>query len=494
MIRKKLVIFLLSALLICNLMLPAYAYPISFHYNADSYTVDCNHQTVTVTAAKDHQTGYLLIRLADTSGTVVRQKAASAKNEIELSAAGLSDGLYYVEIFTGSAPSGNYTAYASETNTIQIRISNGIASMIISDTWVYNLNLYLQNRSDSFALNYYSQTEKNVMLKTLAEQITAGCDTDYEKIKAVHDWITAHICYDYDHKDSEIKTNAVSVSTLHYTNAQGYANLTAELLRQSGIAAKVVSGYAQTTNAPLTTDHKNAEAHHWNEAYDAQNKRWIILDTCWDSTNVYENGKLSFANGYHRYFDPTLEAFSVDHLLDQNEDSAGLKKAFLAEVQKASVNFSRTVLYTGAYNHTAQISVTLPDSIKDCVSVTYSTGNKNKVSVTKKGKLTGTGYGKTNITVKISDGTNSYTVKQTVKCYNPFLKFEQSASSLKVGKSYTYKVSKYGVSGTVKWNVSDKTVASVTSSGKLTAKKAGTVTLTANVDGVKISKKVKITK
>lgn len=492
MMKKRLLCLILSVLLIGSL-LPISAFAVAFHNTENSYSLDCSEHTVTVTASGDYQTGYLLVRLCNAGGTIVQQKAASAKNPISLSTAALANGLYYVELFTGTSPTGSYVSYASGKSTMQIEVTGGVPSNVISDTWIYNLGLYTPNRTDSFALSYYKTAAKSTQLKKLAAKITESCTTDYQKILAVHDWITSNIGYDYDHEDSTIPTDADSVYTLRYTNAKGYANLTAELLRQAGVAAKVVSGYVQTGDTPLSTDHKGAEQHFWNEAYDTAAKRWIILDTCWDSANVYENGKLSLTEGYSRYFDPTLEAFSVDHLLDQNEDTASLKSAFTAAAKEAEVTYSRTTLYTGSVNHTGQITVTLPSTLKDA-KVTYSSSKTSVVSVSKAGKLTGKKAGSSTITVKISDGTNSYSFKQTVKVYDPFLKYSASVSSLKVGKSYTFAVKKYGVSGTVKWSVSDKTIATISSKGKLTAKKAGTVTVTATVNGVKKSVKVKITK
>ncbi len=493
MLKKRLLSLLLAAVMVCSLALETFAFPISFHQNADSYAVDCSNHTVTVTAGPAYQTGYLLVRLADTAGNIVKQKSASAKSAIEFSVADLKDGIYYVELFTGDTSTGSFLSYASGYSTIAIEVADGFASTTISDNWVYNLGLFLQNRKDSFALSYYQDTPESETLKTLAAQITKSASTDYQKIKAVHDWMTKNIAYDYDHDEKEIPTEPEIVYGLRYTNAEGYANLSAALLRHCGIAAKVVKGWAQTVDIPLTPEHKYASVHHWNEAYDPKSKRWVIFDSCWDSANSYENGRLSFATGYDRYFDPSLEAFSTDHLLEQNEDTAGLKAAFEAEIQKVKVEFARTVLYTGEHNHTANISVTVPDSLKEHVKVTYATGNKKKVSVNKNGKMTGTGYGKTTVAVKISDGGNTYTVKQTVRCYNPYLKFKQSTASLKRGKTYTFKVSRYGLTGTVKWKVSDKSVATISSSGKLTAKKAGTVTVTAYIGDVKVSKKVKIT-
>ena len=487
---KRIGSLLLGMLLAVNLFLPVMA-AWNFNQSYDSYEVSCEGKALTVTAGEAYQNGYLLLRLVNRAGKVVTQKTASAGKTITVSTALIANGFYYLELYTGTKASGKFTEYAAGTNTVQIRIENGYTSQVITDVWTQNLTVYSNNRTDSFALQYYTAPSGYKVLKNLAAQLTADCDTQLQKIKAIHDWITANLYYDYT--NTTVKSDVVSAYKKRYTDAQGYANLTAALLRDAGIPAKVVSGYVHTDDSVFTTDTANAEGHHWNEAYDADEKRWVILDTCWDGANSYENGKLIAAAGWDRYFDPTLEAFSIDHLLENNEDTAGLKKAFQNAVNDVKITYSRTTVYTGEHNNKAQIDVTLPQGIKG-LTVKYGTSNKNKVAVNKKGELTGTGYGKVNITVKVTDGTNSYSEKQEVRCYNPFLKFKSAVSSLKVGKSYSFAVSKYGVAGTVQWKVSDNTIAVVSKNGKLTAKKSGTVTLTATVNGISISQKVKITK
>jgi hypothetical protein len=106
----------------------------------------------------------------------------------------------------------------------------------------------------------------------------------------------------------------------------GYANLTAALLRAKEIPAKTVSGYGRITTKTgtwtLSQLSGNEINHVWNEAY--INGRWIIIDTTWDSGNDYRGGKKTSSDGlyYSRYFDPTLEAISIDHRIHDYAESA----------------------------------------------------------------------------------------------------------------------------------------------------------------------------
>lgn len=68
----------------------------------------------------------------------------------------------------------------------------------------------------------------------------------------------------------------------------------------------------------------------------------------------------------------------------------------------------------------------------------------------------------------------------------------QGKKKVKCGKSYTYKIKSRGLEKKVKWSVSNKKLAKVSKSGKLKAKRKGTVKLTAKSGKVKCSIKIKI--
>lgn len=72
------------------------------------------------------------------------------------------------------------------------------------------------------------------------------------------------------------------------------------------------------------------------------------------------------------------------------------------------------------------------------------------------------------------------------------IKLNKTSLSLEVGKSYTLKVS--GTKDKVTWTSSDKKVATVSSKGKVTGKKAGKATITATVNKKKFTCKVTVKK
>ena len=114
----------------------------------------------------------------------------------------------------------------------------------------------------------------------------------------------------------------------------------------------------------------------------------------------------------------------------------------------------------------------------------WSSSNKSVATVTSKGKVTAKKKGTATITAKV--GSKKYTCKITVKP----AQISKSTITLYKGRSYTLKV--LGATQKVKWSSSNKSVATVSSTGKVTAKKKGTATITAKMGSKKYTCKVTV--
>lgn len=117
-------------------------------------------------------------------------------------------------------------------------------------------------------------------------------------------------------------------------------------------------------------------------------------------------------------------------------------------------------------------------------NITWTSSDPSIATVDAKGVVTGVQKG----TVTITANSGGYELSTKVTVNNP--KLSATSATLSLGK--TKQLSVKGNTGAVKWNSSKSSVASVSSSGKVTAKKPGTATITATVDGLKLTCKVTV--
>lgn len=103
---------------------------------------------------------------------------------------------------------------------------------------------------------------------------------------------------------------------------------------------------------------------------------------------------------------------------------------------------------------------------------TYTTSDKSVATVTSKGKIKGIKPGKATITV----AAGSYSVKCTVTV--PGIGNVKSSMTLNQGKTSTLSPKRYGTTSKLTYSSPDKSVATVSSKGKITAKGPGKATIT----------------
>ncbi len=142
------------------------------------------------------------------------------------------------------------------------------------------------------------EPQSEVMIE-LSGQI-AGRGTDYEKAKAICNWVSNNIKYDYDYyydRKKDVDLDLESILESRTTICAGYTELANALLQAQGIPALRVTGLAGAENA------SDWEGHAWSEAY--VDGRWIMIDTTWGT----------------EYFDMKLSDFIRTH---QGEERDGV--------------------------------------------------------------------------------------------------------------------------------------------------------------------------
>ncbi len=230
-------------------------------------------------------------------------------------------GEYYLNFYGNSEKYHTYTSIF--LNSLKIKVSKEGVSFLSAPTYGQNLRIYLGNEvnheDEIMTLTTRATKDVDELMITTAEEITIGCSSDYERIKAIHDWVSENIYYDKDYLDGTTQNtniNAYSVLKNKYAVCSGYANLTKDLISALGIPCKEVIGFALGYGDEKRwedVDLFNVVPNHvWNEAY--VDGRWVIIDTTWDSQNRYSEGVFTTGNGSSSlYFDVSMPFFSLTH-------------------------------------------------------------------------------------------------------------------------------------------------------------------------------------
>ena len=110
-----------------------------------------------------------------------------------------------------------------------------------------------------------------------AKELTVNAKDDNEKLKAVYDYVTKNMKYDYQ-KFSKLSNDYIPSIEEVSKDGKGicydYAVMTAAMLRSLGVPTKLVMGY----KAGIT------EYHAWNQVY--LDDKWITLDTTLDAIQI----------------------------------------------------------------------------------------------------------------------------------------------------------------------------------------------------------------
>lgn len=165
---------------------------------------------------------------------------------------------------------------------------------------------YEQLRDDNEG--YFSQLDPDV--EALAQELTQGLTSQYEKAEAISRWIHLHIYYDQDSAGDLGKRAGQDAGTVLDTRkavCEGFANLTAEMLRAVGIECLYQSSIRAN--------------HAWNVAnIDGQ---WIFIDNV-GATNglIYEDGQY-FWNRNALYGGPVSTPNYLEPGADLPEPSPG---------------------------------------------------------------------------------------------------------------------------------------------------------------------------
>lgn len=127
-----------------------------------------------------------------------------------------------------------------------------------------------------------------------SEELTKNLKTDKEKVIAVYGFVVDTFSYDYD-KINSIDTTYVPDIEKVYQDKKGicydYSAVLASMLRSQNIPVKLIKGYSDLVNG----------YHAWNEVYLADENRWVVIDSTYDSVLKKNNKKFTMEKDREKY-------------------------------------------------------------------------------------------------------------------------------------------------------------------------------------------------
>ncbi len=162
---------------------------------------------------------------------------------------------------------------------------------------------YTVNYTISYYTTYEQEEELTAKVNEAIESLALTDKTDYQKVKAIHDYICDNVDYDYENlnvQEHKIKYTAYGALCMGKAVCQGYAVAFYRMCKEAGLPVRVITGIG------------NGGAHAWNIVKIDGNTRtegkYYNIDCTWDGQDK---------ETYYTYFLLNEEDF-VDHIRDEN--------------------------------------------------------------------------------------------------------------------------------------------------------------------------------
>ena len=226
---------------------------------------------------------------------------------------------------------------------------------------------------------------------------------------------------------------------------------------------------------------------------EAQKESWTAVTTGTaltvqivpDHTQGEELQIVTTLNGKKMYFSGK-GGQKITYIITPEEDSI-FEVSVYAPVQSVKLNKSKCNII--GYGKNVKLKASITPSTATNPKITW-TSSKPSVAKVKDGVVTSVGAGTATIYAYLENKTVVAKCSVTVKA--PYLKVTSSKRAVRVGKTINMKAKLYGTTGSIRWSVSNKKIATIgAKSGKLKGRKVGTLWVIAKKG--KITTKVKVT-
>ena len=109
-----------------------------------------------------------------------------------------------------------------------------------------------------------------------AAELTEGLESDTDKINVLYNFMVDNFKYDYEKLETLESTYVPDIEDTIESGkgiCYDYSALFAAMLRSQGIPTKLVKGYTEKVKG----------YHAWNEVYNSETGKWMVIDTTYDS-------------------------------------------------------------------------------------------------------------------------------------------------------------------------------------------------------------------
>ena len=294
--------------------------------NADySYKVTARHMFKTSDAAAT-DTAEPAESLTESTGTLsgeaavsfIRSSLKERKTNISLSVytdEDISAALFQKALaHTGEPTEGDYIKFQYRDSYADTHVSGGIEEI------TYHVRYYSSAREEA-------ETDKKD--KEIIESLNLSNKSDYEKIKAVYDYVRENTSYDqHQYKDNNVKRNAYSALVKGKTNCQGYSLAMYRLLTEAGIENRIVYGKYKPHIGPIAM-------HTWNIV--KYNGKYYCLDVTNDDLSLLHTFSLHTKKEFDKTYAPDEDHEFADY--PYAEKSIGNSVDITGEVMKILERF-----------------------------------------------------------------------------------------------------------------------------------------------------------
>lgn len=231
---------------------------------------------------------------------------------------------------------------------------------------------------------YKQEQQVNYEVAKVLDELDVYNEDEYTKTKAVHDFITENIKYDYDIKKFSAYDGIVSKNVV----CNGYAALTYKMMKDLGLGVRCITGYS------------GADYHAWNIG--RIGKKWYNIDNTWDATNSDD------ISVFYTYFLRNNADFP-DHKRDPQFNTKEFNASYPMSKtsyksddeyeQTFSLNKLQKTIGVGKSFELYGIRLDANDKV-----VKFTSSNEKVAKVDSKGKVTGVSLGHATITAETKKG------------------------------------------------------------------------------------------